>query len=221
MSPRILISAATAQPDAALNYENAVRAAGGDFVTRYCPEVDLSFDGLLLTGGGDIEPWRYGQENRGSMPPKPERDRTELALAEAYLAAGKPILGVCRGHQVLNVALGGTLVQDLGDELNLFHRKIEADKVHPVHAREGSLLHTLYGPLFPVNSAHHQAADTPGSGAIITARSESGVAEALELPGKPVLGVQFHPERMTGALARPDTVDGAAIFRWFIAQCAR
>ncbi|MBO5918108.1 MAG: gamma-glutamyl-gamma-aminobutyrate hydrolase family protein [Oscillospiraceae bacterium] len=221
MSPRILISAATAQPDAALNYENAVRAAGGDFVTRYCPEVDLSFDGLLLTGGGDIEPWRYGQENCGSMPPKPERDRTELALAEAYLAAGKPILGVCRGHQVLNVALGGTLVQDLGDELNLFHRKIEADKVHPIHAREGSLLHTLYGPLFPVNSAHHQAADMPGSGAIITARSESGVAEALELPGKPVLGLQFHPERMTGALARPDTIDGAAIFRWFIAQCAR
>ena len=221
MSPRILISAATAQPDAALNYENAVRAAGGDFVTRYCPEVDLSFDGLLLTGGGDIEPWRYGQENCGSMPPKPERDRTELALAEAYLAAGKPILGICRGHQVLNVALGGTLVQDLGDELNLFHRWIEADKVHPIHAREGSLLHTLYGPLFPVNSAHHQAADMPGSGAIITARSESGVAEALELPGKPVLGLQFHPERMTGALARPDTIDGAAIFRWFIAQCAR
>ena len=221
MSPRILISAATAQPDAALNYENAVRAAGGDFVTRYCPEVDLSFDGLLLTGGGDIEPWRYGQENCGSMPPKPERDRTELALAEAYLAAGKPILGICRGHQVLNVALGGTLVQDLGDELNLFHRWIEADKVHPIHAREGSLLHTLYGPLFPENSAHHQAADMPGSGVIITARSESGVAEALELPGKPVLGLQFHPERMTGALARPDTVDGAAIFRWFIAQCAR
>ena len=123
MPPRILVSAATAKPDAALNYENAIRAAGFDFVTRYCPEVDLSFDGLLLTGGGDVAPHLYGQENRGSMPPDPDRDRTELALAHAYLAAGKPILGICRGTQVLNVALGGTLVQDLGEELNLFHRR--------------------------------------------------------------------------------------------------
>ncbi len=219
MPPRILISAATAKPDAALNYENALRAVGCDFVTRYCPEVDLSFDGLLLTGGGDVAPCHYGQATDGTMTPDPDRDRTELALAEAYLAAGKPILGVCRGMQVLNVALGGTLIQDLGEELNLFHRRIEADKIHPVHAQEGSLLHSLYGTLFPVNSAHHQAADLPGSGAVITARSESGVAEALELPGKPVLGLQFHPERMTCEHLRPDTVDGAAIFRWFAAQC--
>ena len=220
MIPRILISAATPKPDAAVNYEATVRAAGGNFVTRYCPEVDLSFDGLLLTGGGDVEPWRYGQEDRGSLLLDPARDRAELALVQAYLAAGKPILGICRGMQVLNVALGGTLIQDLGEEGNVFHRRIEADKVHPVHAQEGSLLHTLYGPLFHVNSAHHQAADMPGTGMVITAHSESGVAEALELPGKPVLGVQFHPERMTSHHLRPDTVDGGAIFRWFLAQCA-
>jgi len=219
MSPRILISAATSKPDAALNYENAVRAAGGDFVTRYCPEVDLSFDGLLLTGGGDVAPARYAQENRGSLLVDLERDRTELALAKAYLEAGKPILGVCRGMQLLNVVLGGTLIQDLGDTLNLFHRRIESDKVHSIVAREGSVLHTLYGPLFAVNSAHHQAVDAPGTGAVITARSEAGVAESLELPGAPVLSVQFHPERMTGEHLRPDTVDGAAIFKWFIRQC--
>lgn len=221
MPPRILVSAATAKPDAALNYENAIRAAGFDFVTRYCPEVDLSFDGLLLTGGGDVAPHLYGQENRGSMPPDPDRDRTELALAHAYLAAGKPILGICRGTQVLNVALGGTLVQDLGEELNLFHRRIDVDKVHPIRAEAGSLLHSFYGPLFHVNSAHHQAVHMPGEGLVISARSESGVAEALELPGRPVLGLQFHPERMTGALSRPDTVDGSAIFHWFLAQCAK
>lgn len=219
--PRILISAATAKPEAALNYENAIRAAGGDFVTRYCPQADLSFDGLLLTGGGDVDPARYGQKHRGSLLIDPERDRTELTLVKAYLDSGKPILGICRGMQVLNVALGGTLVQDLGDTLNLFHRRIEADKVHPITAQERSVLHTLYGPLFAVNSAHHQAADTPGKHVTITARSEAGVAEALELPGKPVLGVQFHPERTTGAHLRPDTVDGAAIFRWFIDQCRK
>ena len=220
MSPRILISAATAKPDAALNYQNAVRAAGGDFVTRCCPEADLSFDGLLLTGGGDVEPFRYGQEDCGSVLLDPARDRAELALAHAFLAAGKPILGICRGMQLLNVLLGGTLIQDLGKTGNLFHRRTDADKVHPIHAQEGSLLHSLYGPLFHVNSAHHQAADAPGAGAVITARSEAGVAEALELPGKPVLGVQFHPERMTGDHLRPDTVDGAAIFRWFLTRCA-
>lgn len=219
MPPRILISAATAKPNAAPNYENAIRAAGGSFVTRYCPEVDLSFDGLLLTGGGDVTPGLYGQEDRGSLLPDSERDRTELALAKAYLAAGKPILGICRGMQVLNVVLGGTLIQDLGEEGNLFHRRTEADKVHPIHAQETSLLCKFYGPLFHVNSAHHQAADIPGSGVIITARSEAGVAESLEVPGKPVLGVQFHPERMTGSLARPDTVDGGTIVQWFIAQC--
>ena len=219
MIPRVLISAATQKPDAAVNYETAVRAAGGDFVTRYCPEVDLSFDGLLLTGGGDMEPWRYGQEDRSSILLDPARDRSELALVKAYLDACKPILGICRGMQVLNVALGGTLIQDLGEERNCFHRRIETDKVHPVRAREGSLLHSLYGPLFQVNSAHHQAADAPGTGLVITAHSESGVAEALELPGKPVLGVQFHPERMTAQHLRPDTADGAAIFRWFVACC--
>lgn len=217
--PRILISAATPKPNAAINYEQAIRAAGGDFITRYCPATDLSFDGLLLTGGGDVDPGQYGHSDCGSLLIDPERDRTELALAAAYLAAGKPILGICRGMQVLNVALGGTLVQDLGDLLNPFHRRIETDKVHPILTQTDSLLHTFYGPVFAVNSAHHQAADRPGSGVIITARSESGVAEALEVPGKPVLGVQFHPERMTGAHARPDAVDGGAIFRWFVSQC--
>jgi len=219
--PRILISAATAKPNAAANYENAVQAAGGDFVTGYCPELDLSFDGLLLTGGGDVDPARYEQKDCGSLLIDPERDRTEFALVNAYLDAGKPILGICRGMQVLTVALGGTLIQDLGDTLNLFHRRIESDKVHPIVAQEDSVLHALYGPLFSVNSAHHQAADIPGKGAVITARSEAGVAEALELPGSPVLGVQFHPERMTGVHLRPDTVDGGAIFRWFIEQCTQ
>ena len=221
MTPCILISAATNQPNAALNYENAVRAAGGEFVTRYCPDIDLSFDGLLLTGGGDVEPCHYGQPVDGALTPDPDRDRTELALARAYLEAGKPILGVCRGEQLLNVTLGGTLVQDLGEHLNLFHRRIDTDKVHPIRAEENTILHILYGPLFHVNSAHHQAVDIPGAGIIVTARAESGITEAIELPGKPVLGVQFHPERMTGAHLRPDTVDGAAIFQWFLEQCGK
>ena len=220
MTPRILISSSTAKPDAALNYENAVRAAGGAFVTRYCPEVDLSFDGLLLTGGGDIESCRYGRDNNGSMPPDVDRDLAELTLCKAYLEAGKPILGVCRGHQILNVTLGGTMIQDLGEFLNRFHRRIgPTDKAHTIWAMEGSVLYTLYGQQFGVNSSHHQAIEEPGCGFVVTARSESGTVESIELPGKPVLGVQFHPERMTGTHLRPDCVDGGAIFRWFLDQC--
>lgn len=219
--PRILISAATAKPDAAANYEAAVRAAGGEPIVRYAPAVDLGFDGLLLTGGGDIDPARFGQTNCGSNPPDPVRDESELALARAYLSAGMPILGICRGHQIINVALGGTLIQDLGEILNPFHRRPEGgdDPIHAICAAPGSVLHELYGPLFLTNSSHHQAVDALGEGLVVTARSEGGVAECIELPGRPVLGVQFHPERMTGEKSRPGCVDGGALFGWFIRQC--
>lgn len=88
--------------------------------------------------------------------------------------------------------------------------------MHPVRAAEGSLLRRLYGPVFPVNSAHHQALGRLGRGLSVTARSEGGVAEAVEHEALPLIAVQFHPERMTGAKARPDTVDGGAVFRAFL-----
>ena len=222
MRPRILICASTAELNTAVPYEDAVRAAGGDPVSRYCSEVDLSFDGLLLTGGGDIEPCRYGQETTRSVAIRPERDQAELALCRAYLEAGKPILGICRGHQIINVALGGTMIQDLGEFLNRFHRRSRGSdlyKAHTIWAEEGSALRSLYGEQFSVNSSHHQAVDRLGNGLIVTARSETGIVESLELPGKPVLGVQFHPERMTGEHLRPDCVDGVCVFRWLIDRC--
>ncbi len=97
----------------------------------------------------------------------------------------------------------------------------QADQVHPVRAQPGSLLHTLYGPRFSVNSSHHQAVDCPAPGLVLTLRAVDGVPEAIEHPSLPILGVQFHPERMSGPLLRPDTVDGAPIFRWFLALCGR
>ena len=195
-------------------------AAGADGHPVYCPQTDLRFDGLLLTGGGDIEPALFGQPPKGSNPPDRERDKAELSLCADFLAAGKPILGICRGCQILNVALGGSLVQDLGP-LNQRHitRADGRDNSHPVCALPGSLLFGLFGATFWVNSAHHQAVDAPGDGLIVTARSQCGVAECVELPHRPVLGVQFHPERMAGALRRADTVDGSGIFRWFVDAC--
>ncbi len=203
-------------------YSEAVLRAGGIPCGAYLPEIDTSCAGLLLCGGDDIDPARYGQENRGSAGIDPRRDETELALAAAYLAAGKPILAICRGHQLLNVALGGNLIQDLDAGLLPFHRVPEGgsgDRVHPIRAEGGSLLNRLYGEVFSVNSYHHQAVDRVGQNLIVTARSESGVVEALEHKRLPVLGVQFHPERMTGVHTSPGLVNGGAIFDWFLARC--
>ena len=213
MKPRILISTGGGN---AANYLAAVEAAGGVGEARYLPSPDLSYDGLLLTGGDDMDPALFGRENRGSQGIDRARDEAELSLLDAFLSANKPVLAICRGHQVANVWLGGDLIQDLGPELVSFHRKEEGDQVHLIRAEEGSLLHRLYGPVFPVNSSHHQALGRLGRGLRVSARSEDGVIEAVEHDTLPLISVQFHPERMTGALARPDTVDGGEIFRAFV-----
>ena len=201
------------------NYIQAIEGAGGEAAAAYAPAPDLTCGGLLLSGGGDLDPALYGQEARGSQPPDPVRDRAEMALFQAFLEAGKPIFGVCRGFQLINAALGGTLVQDLSPELRLFHKKGEDDKIHPIRAAEGSLLHRLYGPVFAVNSAHHQVLDKIGEGLTVTAWAEAGFPEGFEHVSLPIFAVQFHPERMSFAHRRPDTVDGAALFRHFLSLC--
>jgi len=215
MKPRILISGVNYNRE---NYINAVLQAGGEPVYAYLPEVDDGYDGLLLSGGSDMDPAYFGQENTASYGINPDRDRVEFALAEAYLRAGKPILGICRGHQLINVALGGTLVQDIGDPMHLFHTQGQpgVDRIHPVWCREDSFLYGMYGPVFPVNSSHHQVVDRLGTGLRAAAWSESGLIEAAEHESLPVRTVQWHPERMAYGNRRPDTVDGAAIFQWFV-----
>ena len=230
MKPSILISTGGGN---AANYIAAIEAAGGRADARYLPTLgrsadrrdgrwgeapmtSLRYDGLVLAGGDDMDPALFGEVNCGSQGIDPARDRAELALLDAFLGAGKPVLAICRGHQVVNVWLGGSLIQDLDASLAPFHGGGEGDRVHLVKAADGSLLHRLYGPVFPVNSAHHQALGRLGRGLSITARSEGGVAEAVEHDTLPLISVQFHPERMTGTLTRPDTVDGGAIFREFL-----
>lgn len=192
------------------NYVRAVERAGGTAHAAYLPEFDLRYDGLILAGGGDVEPSLYGQENHLSNSIDMDRDRAELALLDAFAAAGKPVLGICRGHQVVNVWAGGDLIQDLGTK-NKVHRRVESDQVHTVCARCG-LLKNLYGECFATNSAHHQAVGAVGAGLTVTACSADGVIEALEHETLPIFTFQFHPERMNSA----ETVDGSAILRWFV-----
>ena len=197
-----------------INYIQAVCLSGGVPIPGYAPQPDPSCRALLLCGGGDLAPQWFGQENRGSHPPDLHRDKAELNLVRTYLTWGRPILGICRGLQVLNVALGGTLLQDLGPERSALHQGPQ-DVFHPIRTREASLLEQLFGPSSTVNSAHHQGANRLGRDLVSTAWAPDGTVEGLEHQGAPAVGVQFHPERLPGhpAAAR-------ALFQWLITQAA-
>ncbi len=193
------------------NYVDAISLAGGTFT-----EDETVCDGLLLPGGGDLAPSFYGQTERGSDPPDAARDERELSLCHRFLDRKKPILGICRGQQVLAVALGGTLFQHIEGHSRLPNG---ADRIH--ETRNAGLLAALYGPSCPVNSAHHQAIDRPPPRCQILQVSEDGVIEAFCHESLPVLAVQWHPERLCGRFSRPDAVNGLPLLRAFLALCGR
>jgi putative glutamine amidotransferase len=157
-----------------------------------------ALDGLLFSGGNDVDPETYGADaHPATNGLHPERDRAELALLEAALARDMPVLAVCRGFQVLNVARGGDLVQHLpevvGDEK---HREVPGTfSEHPVRIEDGSKLGALLGDGAPVMSSHHQGVGTVGRGLREVAWAEDGTVEGLEDPDRRfALGVLWHPE---------------------------
>ncbi|MFF0890976.1 gamma-glutamyl-gamma-aminobutyrate hydrolase family protein [Streptomyces sp. NPDC001046] len=181
-----------------VGYPRLVQRAGGlaamlppDDPERAAAAV-ARLDGVVVAGGPDVEPVRYGaQREPRTGPPAPERDAWELALIDAALAAGVPLLGICRGMQLLNVALGGTLVQHIDGHAEV----VGVFGGHTVKPVPGS----LYGRVVPeetfVPTYHHQAVDRLGEGLVPSAYAADGTVEAVELPSAPwVLGVQWHPE---------------------------
>ena len=218
MKPKIQISLGRDQVN---NYPLAVEAFGGCPTAAYLPEPEAeTHDALLLSGGGDVDPMRYGEENTACFGVDTARDEAELRLIEAYLRAGKPILGICRGHQVLNVFFGGSLVQHLpGAEKHV--PTGAGDGAHVTRALPGSFPAELYGERFTVNSAHHQGICRLAPDLEAVQWAEDGVIEACRHKSAPVWSVQWHPERMCLRHARADTVDGGAIFRWFIELTAK
>jgi len=176
-------------------------------------------DGILLPGGEDMDPARYGAERHPQLGPTDgERDRTELLLTGWALDAGMPLLGVCRGAQVINVACGGTLYQDLHSERpdlekhDYFPPKFERFRItHHVEVAAGSLLARALGDAHEVNSMHHQGIATLGAGLRAVAVAEDGLVEGVEMPGLPfVLGVQWHPEE----LANTDPHSGSLFYEF-------
>ena len=181
------------------------------------PDLLRQVRGWVLTGGDDIAPEIYGQEPHPKLREvNPPRDRMDLLIARGVFAQGLPCLGICLGNQMLNVASGGSLLQDIGTFVPGAAEHSGGTR-HRVRAEPGTRLAALLGAgEVEVNSYHHQAVQRLGRGFRVTARSTDGVVEGIERPGEPfVVGVQWHPEREGCA---PEASD--ALFRAFVAAAA-
>jgi putative glutamine amidotransferase len=206
-----------------LNYIDAIQRAGGlaimlppdERLVEEPEELLGLIDGLILAGGADIDPASYGQPaDPHTIDTVPERDRFEIALARGAIEGDLPLLGICRGMQLLNVACGGTLVQHLPDRLGHGeHRRVVGSldgAEHDVELHESSLAQAAAGErTHSSKSHHHQGVDRLGAGLVVSGVSAlDELTEAIELPGKNfVLGVQWHPEadpesRIIGALVQ-------------------
>ncbi len=190
-------------------YVDSIRAAGGRAVVLPTDALDLLdvVDALVLTGGGDLDPVTYGGSG-SAEDVDPGRDQAEIALALAAASAGKPLLGICRGLQVLAVAFGGTLEGDLDHRL--------PEHGHDVRTAPGSLVGAVLGPRARTSSLHRQAVLDPGAVWRATAWADDGTIEAIEPAAStwPVLGVQWHPELTVHPTL--DDPTGPALFGWLI-----
>lgn len=180
--------------------------------------IDM-LDGLIITGGYDINPLRYGEDPHEKLQEiSYERDEYEFYLFEKAIEKKKPVFGICRGHQLINVASGGTLYQDVSlVEGNYIKHNQQALCNHPTHKieiEEGSMLSEVLGLEAVVNSFHHLAVKKVAENFKISAKSKDGIIEAIEKDGEPfVMGVQWHPETLTKT--RKDMLD---LFSYFISK---
>ena len=205
-----------------LAYVSAIESAGGRALLvppseEGIDETLAAVDGILFSGGSDIDPAEYGHDaHPETNGVRPERDRGELALLTAALERDMPVLAVCRGSQVLNVARGGDLVQHLpdavGDQKHKHTPGVFAD--HDVEVKPGSRLGSLLGDRAPVKSHHHQGFGRVGEGLVEAAWAEDGTLEAVEDPGKRfAVGVLWHPEEGEDAALFCALVDEARAYR--------
>lgn len=175
------------------NYENACIRSGFTPCTSLSLSELSTCDGLILPGGSDITPGFYIQNINGSRDINTELDLKQFQALDLFVRMGKPVLGICKGMQVINVFFGGTLIQDLPN--SSAHQQEEGDLIHPASITEECLLSNLYGKEFLINSNHHQAVDKLGKDLQIVQISHDGVVEALRHTNLPIFAVQWHPER--------------------------
>ena len=190
-------------------FQNAVDAR--DFVDR--------LDGVLLTGGGDIHPRRWGGRRKHPKAKlvQPAKEDSDFHLAKAVVRSKTPALGICLGFQVMSIAMGGTLHQHMADLPGILGAHTRAGTKHVVDLDADSRLADIMGTRTScVNSYHHQAVERPGRGLRVTSRSADGMIESLEIrDGRFLVGVQWHPERM------PDRKDQRRLFQALVAEASR
>ena len=206
---------ALAGTESLTNYIDALKENDIEVIATLDVDEAIKCDGLLLPGGGDIDPAYYGEEMNGSDEPDRELDKAQRDILDAFVKAKKPILGICRGMQLINIYFGGSLHQDLVTR-DIHTRKNDNDSIHSVKSvEEGNLFEKFYGKTFNINSAHHQGAKKLGKGLKEVLRSEDGVCEAVIHEELPIIATQFHPERMSYKQRRDDAVVGEEIFKYF------
>ena len=199
-------------------YTDAIARAGG--IPVVLPIIDDPalaenlldrLAGVVFSGGPDLDPAEFGEEILNeTVSIDAVRDRSDLLFARAALASGKPVLAICRGEQLINVVLGGTLVQDIPTQVDTVIKHSGGTR-HRIGVEKESVLYALFGEdSLTVNSSHHQAVKDPAPGVRVTARADDGIVEAYEY-GNQVIAFQFHPE----GLARTDDA-WLAPFRYFI-----
>ena len=196
-------------------YATKVAEAGGLPVTltTAAPVEALAdrLDGLLLTGGADVAPARYGQEEDPDLGTvEPERDEFELAVLAAMAALGKPVLGICRGLQVINIWAGGTLHQHVPDHLQ--NDRPPAERIHTVKVDPSTPFAQRYPDELSVNTFHHQTVDELRDGLVVLGRAPDGVVEMIEREGERIVAVQWHPELL-------DDLDPS--FVWLVEEARR
>ena len=200
------------------NYTDAIARAGGIPVilptvadSTLASALIKTVDGVVFSGGPDLDPSYYGETFwNETVQVDTLRDISDLMLMRAALASGKPVMAICRGEQLMNVVLGGSLVQDIPTQLDTLVKHSGGVR-HRIGVEKGSVLYQLFGEdSLTVNSSHHQAVKDPAPGVRVTAHADDGIIEAYEY-GNQVIAFQFHPEGM----ARTDDA-WLAPFRYFI-----
>lgn len=195
-------------------YEDMLSRTGISYITSLCVSKIHSCSAILLPGGGDITPAFFGQKNAGSKNIDTELDIIQLQAMELAVREKKPILGICKGMQIINVFFGGTIVQDMQNAKNhrYIHpeekRDVAGDQMHDSRIMPETFLWEIYGKNLCINSAHHQCIDKPGKNLEVAQFANDGTPEALFHKTLPIYGVQWHPERLLP--------EGEKLFRFFV-----